>query len=441
MPSGEERPIAFASRTLRKAETNYAQIECEALGIVFRIWKFHQYLFRRKFTLLTDHQPMTSIFGPHTGIPPLAASRMQRWALLLSVHTYEIKYRKSTLHGNADGLSRLPLPVNCRDIAQKESFYFEQVENTPITAIQVKKATRVDPVLSQVMDLVMHGTSRRTSLVSPDLVTYMSRRTDLSIQSGCLLWGRRAIIPPPLRSQVLEQLHSSHCGIVHMKEIAQSYFWWPGLDSAIEEKARACMSCQGVRNAPQWAPLHPWDWPENLWQRIHVDFSGPLEGSMFLVVVDAHSKWPEVSIMQSTTAESTIQKLQGLFSRFGLPEQLVSDNGPQFVSQEFQKFMKANGIHHITSAPYHPSTNGLAERSVQTMKQALKSARGQLSIQKRLDTFLLSYRNTPHATTKASPAYLMMGRQLSTCFDLLKPSEPRQIVQRQQQDQIIRWAP
>uniref|UniRef100_A0A452IQH5 Gypsy retrotransposon integrase-like protein 1 n=1 Tax=Gopherus agassizii TaxID=38772 RepID=A0A452IQH5_9SAUR len=366
---------------------------------------------------------------------------MQRWALLLSAHTYEIKYRKSTLHGNADGLSRLPLPVKHQDSAQKEIFYFEQVENTPITATQIKKATRVDPVLSQVMDLVMHGKSRQTSPVSPDLVTYMSRRTELSVQSGCLLWGRRVIIPPPLRSQMLEQLHSGHCGIVRMKEIARSYFWWPGLDSAIEEKAKACMSCQGVRNAPQWAPLHPWHWSENPWQCIYIDFAGPLEGSMFLVAVDAHSKWPEVSIMQSTTAESTIQKLRGLFSRFGLPEQLVSDNGPQFVSQEFQNFMKANGIHHITSAPYHPSTNGLAERFVQTMKHALKSARGQHSIQKRLDTFLLSYRNTPHATTQASPVFLMMGRQLRTCFDLVKPSEPRQIVQHQQQYQIIRRAP
>ncbi|XP_039396208.1 uncharacterized protein K02A2.6-like, partial [Mauremys reevesii] len=196
------------------------------------------------------------------------------------------------------------------------------------------------------------------------------RSTELSVQSGCLLWGRRVIIPPPLRSQMLEQLHSGHCGIVRMKEIARSYFWWPGLDNTIEEKAKACMSCQGVRNAPQWAPLHPWDWPENPWQRIHVDFAGPLEGSMFLVAIDAHSKWPEVSIMQSTSAESTIQKLRGLFSHFGLPEQLVSDNGPQFVSQAFQNFMKANGIHHITSAPYHLSTNGLAERFVQTMKNA-----------------------------------------------------------------------
>lgn len=111
MPSGEERPIALASRTLSKAESNYAQTEREALSAVFGVKKFHQYLFGRKFTLLTDRRPLTSIFGPHTGIPSLAASRMQRWALLLSVHQYDIKYRKLDQHRNSDGLSRLPLPV------------------------------------------------------------------------------------------------------------------------------------------------------------------------------------------------------------------------------------------------------------------------------------------------------------------------------------------
>ena len=121
MPSGEERPIAFASRTLSKAESNYAQIEQEALSIVFGVK--YQYLFRRKFTLLMDHRPLTSIFGPHTGLPSLAASRMQRWALLLSAHQYDIKYKKSDLHGNADGLSRLPLPVAHTEPTQAEIFY------------------------------------------------------------------------------------------------------------------------------------------------------------------------------------------------------------------------------------------------------------------------------------------------------------------------------
>ena len=134
MSSGEEKPIASASRTLNNTESNHAQIEREALGIVFGVRKFHQYLHSRKFILLTEHCPLTSIFGPHTEIQSLAASRMQRWAWLLSARTYAIQYRKSELHCNADGLSRLPLPVVKPGVTPIDIFYFRQVENAPVTS-------------------------------------------------------------------------------------------------------------------------------------------------------------------------------------------------------------------------------------------------------------------------------------------------------------------
>ncbi|XP_041820347.1 uncharacterized protein K02A2.6-like [Chelmon rostratus] len=432
LPSGEERPIAFASRTLSQAEGRYAQIEREALAIVFGVKRFHQYLFGRKFTLLTDHRPLTSIFGPHTGIPSLAASRMQRWALLLSAHQYDIKYRKADLHGNADGLSRLPLPVTHAKSKPTEIFYFKDVAAVPVTSVHVKKHTRADPILSEVVDIITRG---RRGVMTENLKPYLVRRNELSVQSGCLLWGNRVIIPPPLRENVLDELHSGHCGMVRMKEIARSYFWWPGLDAAIEEKAKSCPDCQKLRNLPQLAPLHPWEWPEEPWQRVHIDFAGPVEGRMFLVVVDAHSKWPEAIIMQETSTERTIEELRLIFSRFGLPQQLVSDNGPQLVSKEFKAFMEENGIHHITSAPYHPATNGLAERFVQTMKHALKSGQGRRSLNQRLSAFLLSYRNTPHATTKVSPASALFNRQLRTRLDLLRPLRTKEVVHLQQRAQ------
>ena len=435
MPSGEERPIAFASRTLSKAESSYAQIEREALSIVFGVKKFHQYLFGRKFTLLTDHRPLTSIFGPHTGIPSLAASRMQRWALLLSAHQYDIKYRWSDQHQNADGLSRLPLPVTHTEPTQAEIFYFKEVTAAPVTSTHVKRHTRTDPVLSEVLDIITHG---RGGEMTPSLKPYLMRQNELSVQSGCLMWGYRVIIPPPLREKVLAELHTGHCGVVRMKEIARSYFWWPGLDAAIEEKAKSCSTCQKLRNLPQLAPLHLWDWPEEPWQRIHIDFAGPLENHMFLVVVNAHSKWPEVAIMKSTSSERTIEELRCIFSRFGLPQQLVSDNGPQLVSEDFKTFMEENGIQHIKSAPYHPATNGLAERFVQTMKQALKSSQGTQSLNRRLSAFLLSYRNTPHATTKVSPASSMLKRQLRTRLDLLRPHKTKEVVHLQQRAQMER---
>lgn len=341
MSSGEERTIAFASRTLSKAERNYAQIECEALSIVFGVKKFHQYLFGRKFTLLTDHRPLTSIFGPQTGIPSLAASHMQRWALLLSAHQYEIKYRISDQHQNADGLSRLPLPVNLSEPTKVEIFYFKNVAAAPVTAAHVRKHTCTDPILSEIVDIIMKG---RGGDMTSSFKPYLVRRDELSVQSGCLLWGYRVIIPPPLRKKVLDELHTGHCGVVRMKEIARSYFWWPGLDADIEQKAGSCPDCQKMRNLPQLAPLHPWDWPEEPWQRVHIDFAGPLVNHMFLVVVDAHSKWPEVAVMKGTSSEKTVEALRSIFSRFGLPQQLVSDNGPQLVSEEFETFMEENGI-------------------------------------------------------------------------------------------------
>lgn len=189
-----------------------------------------------------------------------------------------------------------------------------------------------------------------------------------------------------------------------MKEMARR---WPGIDAEIEEEATGCPDCQNVRNMPQIARLHPWDFPEEPWQRIHIDFAGPVESHMFLVIVDAHSKWPEVAVMNSTSSEKTIEELRSVFSRFGIPQQLVSDNGPQLVSEEFQFFLLLNGIQHIRSAPYHPSTNGLAERFVQTLKKALKTSQGKGSLNQRLNT----YRNTPHAVTKVSPALALLKRQ------------------------------
>ncbi|KAJ8380942.1 hypothetical protein SKAU_G00017200 [Synaphobranchus kaupii] len=354
-----------------------------------------------------------------------------------SPKNYDIKHRNADQPWNADGLSRLPLPVAHTEPTRAKIFYFKEVTAAPVTSTHVKKHTHTDPVMSEVMDIVAR---ERRGEMTASLKPYLVRRNELSVQSGCLLWGYHVIIPLPLREKVLDELHSGHCGVVQMKEIARSYFWWPCLDAAIEEKAKSCSACQKLRNLPQLAPLHPWDWPEGPWQRVHIDFAGPLENHMILVVVDAHSKWPEVAVMKSTSSERTIEELPSIFSRFGLPQWLVSDNSPQLVSEEFKTFMEENGIQHIKSAPYHLATNGLAERFVQTMKQALKSSQSTQSLNRRLSAFLLSYRNTPHATTKVSPASAMFKRQLRTRLDLLRPQKTREVVHLQQRAQVERRA-
>ena len=148
---------------------------------------------------------------------------------------------------------------------------------------------------------------------------------------------------------------------------------------------------------------------------------------MLMVVIDAHSKWPEIFVLENTTAEETVSALCSLFARMGLPDQIVSDNGPQFTSETFRKFVNANGIKHATGAPYHPSTNGQAERLVQSFKKAVKADKSGRTLQHKLDRFLLAYRSVPHATTDLSPAQLLLGRNVTTRLDLIKPDIQREV--------------
>ena len=173
---------------------------------------------------------------------------------------------------------------------------------------------------------------------------FWRRKEELSIKKGCLLWGIRVLVPIKLQDKLLEELYQDHPGMSRMKAVARSYMWWPGLDKSIENKAGSCSQCQAVRHQPPVAPLHPWCGPEKLWQCIHVDFVGPFQGTMFLVTVDVHSKWPEVSMVSSITVSKTMGVLRQMFAAYGLPDQIISDNGPQFISDHLATFTKMNGM-------------------------------------------------------------------------------------------------
>ena len=203
MPDGSEKPIAFASRALSTAEKNYAQVEKEGLAIIFGIKKFHLYLYgrREKFLLVTDHQPLVKIFGPKTGIPALAAARMQRWALLLSGYNYNIEYRKGEDNQVADMLSRLPVD-SPESAHEDENYVFHTVvDSLPVTAQSIREATKKDCTLSKVLELTLNGWPHQIDDSFSDLKPYHQRKDELSIEDNCILWGRRVIIPDSLRDK------------------------------------------------------------------------------------------------------------------------------------------------------------------------------------------------------------------------------------------------
>ena len=143
------------------------------------------------------------------------------------------------------------------------------------------------------------------------------------------------------------------------------------MNAEIEVTGKSCEVCQAVRNAPPNAPLYPKRWPTRAWQRVHIDFAEK-DDNYFLESIDSHSKWIEVAHMRSTTAQSTIDQMRLWFAAYGLPKEVVSDNGPQFISQEFTDFLKQNGVKQTLVPPYHLPSNGAAESTVQILKRALR---------------------------------------------------------------------
>ena len=199
-PNGIERPIPFASRTLNKAKEGYSQLEKEAL---FGVKRFHQYLYGHTFILITDHKPLTTILGPHTGIPTLAAAQLQRWALLLSAYQYDMQYWNGEEHANADALSRLPMagvPSEEEQLRDVEVHNILQLEALPITNQQLKLATERDPLLSQVRQYIREGWP---PVVPEEFKAYLSRKQELTLQNDCILWGSRVVIPPKLQQPLL----------------------------------------------------------------------------------------------------------------------------------------------------------------------------------------------------------------------------------------------
>jgi len=412
----QERPIAFASRSLTSAEQNYSQLDKEALAIVFGTDKFFQYLFGRHFQLITDNQPLTRIFHQHAKIPKMTSARLQRYAAFLSSFDYRVIFRKGTENTNVDCLSRAPLK-------EKFRFYTDNIINeevhllcegtinrilTPeITFESIRKETKKDDQLSKILRDIQENATADLEFIT---------------ENGIIFRGQRVVVPSTLQVAVLQELHRTHIGISKMKQLARRYVYWKNIDKDIERLVRECTACAKTKNSPTKVPLHPWEEPKENWQRIHIDYAGPYQDHYFLVVIDAKSKWAEIeSCSAAPSSASTIELLREIFSRHGFPEVMVSDNATIFTSEEFQQFCKKAGIFCKFIAPGHPATNGLAERNVQTLKKRLVAMQEEPeSIHRKVREILFRYRATPLNNQK-TPAEQYLQRNIRIHLDALKP--------------------
>ncbi len=257
---------------------------------------------------------------------------------------------------------------------------------------------------------------------------YYTVSAEISLEDGLLMRGRRIIIPSSLRLELLDKIHTGHQGIAKCRERAKESVWWPG--KQLEELVRTCPECcKAQQHRAQ--PLIPTALPSLPWQKLATDLF-EWKKNHYLIIVDYYSRYFEIARLNRMTAEQVIQHTKSIFARHGVPEMLVSDNGPQFASEAFSKFADAYQFEHITSSPYYPQGNGEAERAVQTVKNLLK---------KDGDPYLalLSYRSTP-LQVGHSPAELLMSRKLRTTLptsrEQRKPRVPDHQALRERDDRI-----
>jgi RNase H-like domain found in reverse transcriptase/Integrase zinc binding domain/Integrase core domain len=420
LPNNEERPIAYTSRTLNLAEQKYSQIDKEALAIVFCIKKFHQYLYGRHFILITDHKPLTYIFHEKKSLPQVAANRIQRYALFLADYDYSIEYVKSENNQSADALSRLAISHKNDIEMDIPTIHFVNDYFQGINKVMIQKETEQDKILSLIKKYILIGWPNTKLRIIPEPIKpYYLQKNELSVEQNCIFLGHRLVVPKSLQEIFLNELHSTHFGIVKLKMAVRNYFWWPQLNKHIEQLVASCSTCIKYRKEPTKSPLHVWEYPKEPGERIHADFL-ELNKKMFIVIIDEFSKWPEVIQMTSTTSLNTINVMREYFARYGICKTFVTDNGPQWISREFKIFIKNNCIKHILTPPYHPQSKGAAENMVGIFKDKMKKILNNTSnIIQASCKFLLDYRNTIHCTTGKSPAELHMNRKLNNTFDLV----------------------
>ena len=317
---GSERPILNISKILLATQRRYSQIQKEALSLVYALKKFHQFLYGRKFIVVTDHKPLVTLFAPDKGTPAMAANRLARWALLVHQYDYTVEYRRSKDHGNADALSRLPF-------SNDTSFDGEEMEDdvdsvclvrtisrqiNPNNPLLVVRETAKDPILAQVMRFVKEGWPHA---FSEELKDFKKLENSLSTENGCVFYGLRVIIPSTLRNHILNLLHLGHFGMQRMKQLARSTVYWPRIDFDIEDLCRKCTSCGQFQNKPDKPSIHPWMMPEKPWSRLHLDHAINFLGRNWLVLVDAYSKYPCIHPTTSTSSKSTTAILEQEFAQ------------------------------------------------------------------------------------------------------------------------------
>ena len=416
------QPVAYASRALTPTECRYAQIEKELLSIVFACERFDTYLYGRSLvTVESDHKPLTSIQHKPLFAAP---TRLQRMLLRLQRYNLQIIYKRGEEMHLADTLSRAYLPTGAVSDFVHLLEAVDHTEDLPVSherLQEIRQASANDATLSRLATVIRNGWPDAKSKVEACLHPYYDIRSDLTEQDALIFKGHQLVIPARLRKELMEVTHYSHMGIEGCLRRMRECLYWPRMSTDMRQYISHCDTCLSHRDAQSKEPLKPHNIPARPWAKVGADLC-EMNGRTLLVVVDYFSDYIEVERLASTTTQAILKPLRSMFARHGIPDTIVSDNGPQFGSGHFAAFCKKWDIEHVTSSPTYAQSNGKAESAVKIIKRMFQKCKdtGESEF-----IALLDYRNTPTEGIGKSPAQRLMGRRcktlLPTTTALLQP--------------------
>ena len=358
-------------------------------------------------------------------------ARIERWYLRLQPYDFDVIYKNGN-DNPSDYMSRHIGNDTKKRNADKTSaeeyvnFLAHHVIPKAMTMQEIQDATLADRTLQMLIDIIEKNSWNKLNAISTtskgvntdELKLFAKSRNELTVNASknIILRGSRLIVPQTLRARAISIAHEGHQGLVKTKQLIREKIWFPGIDKDVKHMIDNCVPCQAVTTANKPAPLRMNVLPPAPWHTLHLDHCGPfLTGEYILVVIDAYTRYPEIAIVKSTSAFTTINHLNRIFATHGLPSRVKTDNGPPFNSKEFKDYMSESGIFFTPVTPLWPQANAEAENFNKVLEKTIRTAQIEGKDWKReLYRFLLNYRATPHTTTKHSPAKLLFNREIRT---------------------------
>ncbi|MCP4343164.1 MAG: DDE-type integrase/transposase/recombinase, partial [Desulfobulbaceae bacterium] len=375
---GKERPVSFAHKTLNEAQRNYSTPEREALAVVWATEHFEKFLLGRRFTLRTDQISLKTLMTQFADTR--TSKRIARWRDRLQHHTFDVEHIKGKENCCADMLSRL----SSENQSSSEPALSDDNDSIIVASLalssqstmeEIASASKSDPVIQKIKKYMVTAWPSKNSL-SGDIRVFFKHRDELSVFGDCLFLGERLVIPAAKQDSILQILHTGHPGRNRMQQKYNESYFWPGGGERSSDFVRNCNACSlaGKNSYSEPVKTTAVPPPKDAWSKVAIDITGPfwtapMHHQNIVILSDYYSKYPEIMFTHKVTSTKIISWLKEVFARFGNPNEVVSDNGPQFTSCEFTAFLASRNIKHQLIARYNPPENGLVEVFNRSLKK------------------------------------------------------------------------